>query len=121
MTGVPRHVVEHRLNVREGCPPVKQKKRSQAPERNKAIQEEVERLVEVGIIKEVHYHNWLSNPVMVKKHDDSWRMCVDFKDMNNACPKNVMPRPRDRLEGGNPLLRITPSSASSICTKDTTK
>ncbi|GJX40554.1 reverse transcriptase domain-containing protein [Tanacetum coccineum] len=42
MTGVPRHMAEHRLNVREGCPPVRQKKRGQAPERNKAIQEEVE-------------------------------------------------------------------------------
>ncbi|GJV88998.1 hypothetical protein Tco_1532936 [Tanacetum coccineum] len=67
------------------------KKRSQAPERNKAIQEEVERLVEVGIIKEVHYHSWLSNPVMVKKHDESWRMCVDFKDLNKACSKDGYP------------------------------
>nr|GFA64560.1 reverse transcriptase domain-containing protein [Tanacetum cinerariifolium] len=41
---------EHRLNVREGCPPVRQKKRRQAPERNKAIQKEVERLVDAGII-----------------------------------------------------------------------
>ncbi|GJX70108.1 reverse transcriptase domain-containing protein [Tanacetum coccineum] len=64
MTGVPWHIVEHRLNVREGCPPVRQKKRSQAPETNKAIQEEVEKLVDAGIIKEVHYHSWLSNPVM---------------------------------------------------------
>ncbi|GJR78621.1 reverse transcriptase domain-containing protein [Tanacetum coccineum] len=39
MTGVPRHMAKHRLNVREGCPPVRQKKRGQAPERNKAIQE----------------------------------------------------------------------------------
>ncbi|GJX16674.1 reverse transcriptase domain-containing protein [Tanacetum coccineum] len=69
MTGVPRHMAEHRLNVREGCPPVRQKKRGQAPERNKAIQEEVEKLVDARIMKEVHYHSWLSNPVMVKKHD----------------------------------------------------
>nr|GEZ64917.1 reverse transcriptase domain-containing protein [Tanacetum cinerariifolium] len=62
---------EHCLNVREGCLPVRQKKRSQAPERNKAIQEEVGKLVDAGIMKEVHYHSWLSNPVMVKKHDDS--------------------------------------------------
>ncbi|GJX83954.1 hypothetical protein Tco_0333435 [Tanacetum coccineum] len=59
MTGVPRHIAKHRLNVREGCPPVRQKKRSQALERNKAIQEEVERLVEAGIMKEVYYHSWL--------------------------------------------------------------
>nr|GEU33828.1 reverse transcriptase domain-containing protein [Tanacetum cinerariifolium] len=88
MTGVPRHIVEHRLNVREGYLPLRQKKRGQAPERNKAISEEVRTLVEAGIMKEVHYHSWLSNPVMVKKHDNSWRMCVDFKDLNKACPKD---------------------------------
>ncbi|GJY52981.1 reverse transcriptase domain-containing protein [Tanacetum coccineum] len=88
MTGVPRHIAEHRLNVQEGCSPVRQKKRGQAADRNQAIQEEVGKLVEAGIMREVHYHDWLSNPVMVKKHDDSWRMCVDFKDLNKACLKD---------------------------------
>ncbi|GJS92335.1 reverse transcriptase domain-containing protein [Tanacetum coccineum] len=77
----------------EGCSPVRQKKRGQAADRNQAIQEEVGKLVEAGIMKEVHYHEWLSNPVMVKKHDDSWRMCVDFKDLNKACPKDGYPVP----------------------------
>ncbi|GKA52921.1 hypothetical protein Tco_0746236 [Tanacetum coccineum] len=40
VTRVTRHITEHILNVREGCSPVRQKKRSQAPERNKAIQDE---------------------------------------------------------------------------------
>nr|GFA93195.1 reverse transcriptase domain-containing protein [Tanacetum cinerariifolium] len=71
MIGFSRHIAEHILNVREGCIPVRQKKRSQAPKRNKAIQKEVEKLVDAGIMKEVRYHSWLSNPVMVKKHDDS--------------------------------------------------
>ncbi|GJQ94237.1 reverse transcriptase domain-containing protein [Tanacetum coccineum] len=93
MTGVPRHIAKHKLNVREGCSPTRQKKRGQMPERNKAMQEEVEKLIDVGIMKEVHYHSWLSNPVMVKKHDDSWRMCVDFKDLNKACPKDGYPLP----------------------------
>ncbi|GJR30544.1 reverse transcriptase domain-containing protein [Tanacetum coccineum] len=70
-----------------------QKKRGQAPERNKAIQEEVEKLVDARIIKEVHYHSWLSSPVMVKKHDGSWQMCVDFKDLNKACPQDGYPLP----------------------------
>nr|GEZ39506.1 reverse transcriptase domain-containing protein [Tanacetum cinerariifolium] len=83
-----RTEAEHKLSVREGCSPVRQKKRSQAPERNKVIQKEVEKLVDNGIMKEVHYHSWLSNPVMVKKHDDSYRMCVDFKELNKACPKD---------------------------------
>ncbi|GJS37031.1 reverse transcriptase domain-containing protein [Tanacetum coccineum] len=34
MTGVPRHIAEHRLNVRKGCSPVRQKKRGQAADRN---------------------------------------------------------------------------------------
>ncbi|GKC92361.1 reverse transcriptase domain-containing protein [Tanacetum coccineum] len=88
MTGIPRHIAKHRLNVREGCSLVRQKKRGQATVRNQVIQEEVGKLVEAGIMKEVHYHDWLSNPIMVKKHDDSWRICVDFKDLNKACPKD---------------------------------
>nr|GEU40118.1 reverse transcriptase domain-containing protein [Tanacetum cinerariifolium] len=64
------------------------RKIGQSPERNKAIYEEVEKLVDVGIMKEVHYHSWLSNPVMVKKHDGNWRMCVDFKDLNKASLKD---------------------------------
>ncbi|GJR04889.1 reverse transcriptase domain-containing protein [Tanacetum coccineum] len=93
MTGVPRHIAEHKLNIREGCLPVRQKKRGQAPKRNKEIYEEVQKLVDAGIMKEVYYHSWLSNPVMVKKHDDSWRMCVAFKDLNKACPKDGYPLP----------------------------
>ncbi|GKA85058.1 reverse transcriptase domain-containing protein [Tanacetum coccineum] len=95
MTGVPRHIAEHRLNIREGCPPVRQKKKGQTTNKNQAIQEEVKKQVDAGIMKEVHYHSWLSNPVMVKKHDGSWRMCVDFKDLNKAC-----------LKDGYPLLEI---------------
>ncbi|GJQ98337.1 reverse transcriptase domain-containing protein [Tanacetum coccineum] len=93
MTGVPRSVAEHRLNIREGYSPVRQKKRGQAPERSKAIQAEVQKLVEAGIMREVYYHDWLSNPVMVKKHDGSWRMCVDFTDLNKACPQDCYPLP----------------------------
>nr|GEX77343.1 reverse transcriptase domain-containing protein [Tanacetum cinerariifolium] len=65
----------------------------QATDKVQAIQEEVEKLVESGIMKQVHYHDWLSNPVMVKKHNNSWRMCVDFKDLNKACPKDGYPLP----------------------------
>nr|GEW27027.1 reverse transcriptase domain-containing protein [Tanacetum cinerariifolium] len=93
MTGVPRSVAKHRLNIQEGCPPVRQKKRGQAPERAKTIQAEVQKLVEAGIMREVYYHDWLSNPVRVKKHDGSWRMCVDFTDLNKACPQDCYPLP----------------------------
>ncbi|GJU35550.1 reverse transcriptase domain-containing protein [Tanacetum coccineum] len=70
------------------------KKRGQAPECSKAIQAEVQKLVEAGIMREVYYHNWMSNPVMVKNHDGSWRMCVDFTDLNKACPQDCYPLPK---------------------------
>ncbi|GJW57918.1 reverse transcriptase domain-containing protein [Tanacetum coccineum] len=69
------------------------KKRGQTVERNIAINDEVSKLVAAGIMKEVHYHDWLSNPVMVKKNENSWRMCVDFKNLNKACPKDGYPLP----------------------------
>ncbi|GJS13204.1 hypothetical protein Tco_0407676 [Tanacetum coccineum] len=94
MTGIPRSIAEHCLNIREGCQPVRQKRKGQAPKRNKAIQEEVAKLVEAEIMREVHYHDWLPNPVMVKKHDGSWRMCVDFTDLNKSCPKDCYPLPK---------------------------
>ncbi|GKG23803.1 hypothetical protein Tco_0391839, partial [Tanacetum coccineum] len=73
---------------------VRQKKRGQAPKRAKAIQAEVQKLVEAGIMKEVHYQGWLSNTVMVKKYDGSWRMCVDFTDLNKACLQDCYPLPK---------------------------
>nr|GEU96162.1 reverse transcriptase domain-containing protein [Tanacetum cinerariifolium] len=100
MTDVPRHIAQHHLNIREGCPQVRQKKRGQAADRNKAIQEEVKKLEEAGIMKEVHYHVWLSNLVMVKRHEGSWWMCVDFKDLNRACLKDGYSLPEiDSKEG----------------------
>nr|GEW25833.1 reverse transcriptase domain-containing protein [Tanacetum cinerariifolium] len=91
MTRLPRSVAEHQLNIQEGYSPVRQRKRGQAPERAKAIQAEVQKLVEAGIMREVYYHDWLSNPVMVKKHDGSWRMYVDFTDLNKAYPQDCYP------------------------------
>nr|GEY50887.1 reverse transcriptase domain-containing protein [Tanacetum cinerariifolium] len=93
ITGVPRSVAEHQLNIRKGYSPIRQKKRGQAPERARAIQAEVQKLVDARIMREVYYHDWLSNPVMVKKHDSSWRMCVDFTDLNKACPHDCYPLP----------------------------
>nr|XP_027065152.1 uncharacterized protein K02A2.6-like [Coffea arabica] len=84
----------HHLNVDPRFKPVKQKKRSFAPERNEVIKKEVDKLLESKIILEVYYPTWLANPVLVKKEDESWRMCVDFTDLNKACPKDCFPLPR---------------------------
>ena len=51
-----------------------------------------------GAIKEVFYPEWLANTVVIKKKNGKWRVCVDFMDLNKACPNDPFPMPRiDRL------------------------
>nr|GEX91774.1 reverse transcriptase domain-containing protein [Tanacetum cinerariifolium] len=86
-------ILKENLDIFEGYSPVRQKKRGQAPKRAKTIQAEVQKLVEAGIMREVYYHEWLSNLVMVKKQDGNWRMCIDFTGLNKACPQDCYPLP----------------------------
>jgi len=81
MTGVSRDVVP-------GSKAIQQKKQGQAGDRNHTINTEVAKLLEARILKEAIFPTWIANPVMVKKSNGSWRMCIDFTDLNKACPKD---------------------------------
>uniref|UniRef100_A0A2N9FYE4 Reverse transcriptase n=1 Tax=Fagus sylvatica TaxID=28930 RepID=A0A2N9FYE4_FAGSY len=94
MPGINPSVISHKLNVDPSLRPIKQKRRVFAPERNNAIMEEVDKLLAANFIREVFYPDWLANVVMVKKNTGKWRMCVDFTDLNKACPKDSFPLPR---------------------------
>ena len=87
-------VITHKLNTNPSFKPVKQKRRSFAPERQKAINEEVGKLLQAGAIREVEYPEWLANVVLVKKENGKWRLCIDFTDINKACPKDSFPLPK---------------------------
>ena len=56
--------------------------------------DEVNKLFAANFIREVHYSEWLANVVMIKKANGKWRMCIDFTDLNQACPKDSFPLPR---------------------------
>ena len=94
MLGIDPSVIVHRLNVNSTSSPIRQKKRVFAQERDKAVAEEVRKLLEASFIREVYYPDWLANVVMVKKSNGKWRMCIDFTDLNRACPKDSYPLPR---------------------------
>ena len=64
-----------------------------AQERDKAVAVEVRKLLKADFIREVYYPDWMANVVMVKKANGKWRMCVDFTDLNKACPKDSYPLP----------------------------
>ena len=94
MPGIDPSVITHRLNVCPSFKLVQQKKRVFALERDNAIKDEVQKLIAVKFIREVYYPDWLANVVMVKKANGKWRMCVNFTDLNKACPKDSNPLPR---------------------------
>ena len=93
MPGVPRELAEHTLNVDPKYKPVKQFLRRFNKERRKAIGEEVARLLAAGFIIEVFHPEWLANPVLVLKKNGTWRMCVDYTDLNRACPADPFALP----------------------------
>ena len=94
MKGIDPSVITHKLSVSPVCKPIKQKRRSFAPARQKAINEEVNKLLSAKAIREVDYPVWLANVVLVKKTNGKWRLCIDFTDLNRACPKDSFPLPR---------------------------
>jgi len=93
MTGIDPAIAVHRLQVDPDHPPVKQKRRKIAPERNRAVNEEIQKLLDIGSVREVHYPDWLANVVVVRKKNGKWRVCIDFTDLNKACPKDSFPLP----------------------------
>ena len=62
-------------------------------ERYQASKDEMDKLLACDFIKESFYLSWLANPVLVKKPNGKWRTCVDFTDLNKACPKDSFPLP----------------------------
>ena len=94
MPGINPSIISHRLNIDPSLRLVKQKRRVFTLERNDAIMEEVDKLLTANFIREVFYPDWLVNVVMVKKNTGKWRMCVDFTDLNKACPKDSFLLPR---------------------------
>ncbi|XP_048613157.1 uncharacterized protein LOC106398560 [Brassica napus] len=108
MKGIDPAITTHELNVDPTFKPIRQKRRKLGPNMSKAVNEEVERLLGAGSIAELRYPEWLANLVVVKKKNGKWRVCVDFTDLNKACPKDSYSLPNiDRLvesTAGNEML-----------------
>ena len=92
--GIDPSVTKHRLNINKSYPPVRQKQMGFSLKRNKIISDEVHRLLKTDAIKPYHYLEWLSNIVVVRKKNGKWRVCIDFTNLNKACPKDSFPLPK---------------------------
>jgi hypothetical protein len=95
MSGVPRELAEHRIDVNEGSKPIKQRLRRFSPDKKEAIKKEITKLMAARFIREILHPDWLANPILVqKKNMAEWRMCVDYTDLNKHCPKDPFVLPR---------------------------
>ena len=92
--GVDPNFICHHLNVNPSITPRRQSPWRPSKEHVEAVKNKVTKLKQARAIKEVFYSQWLANTVVVKKKTGKWRMCVDFTDLNKACPKDLFPMPR---------------------------
>ncbi|GKU94112.1 hypothetical protein SLEP1_g7642 [Rubroshorea leprosula] len=110
MPGIPNSVSQHKLSTNPLKKPVAQKRRLFGGERLQAIKEEVMKLLQAGFVRKVDYCEWVANPVLVKKANGKWRMCIDYTNLNNAYPKDCYPMPSiDKLveaASGNERLSL---------------
>jgi len=77
----------HRLNIKSDAKPVKQQRRFH-PDIREAIGIEVHKLIECGFIREEQHLGWVTNIVPVLKRNRKIKVCIDFRDLNAACPKD---------------------------------
>nr|XP_025682208.1 uncharacterized protein LOC112783462 [Arachis hypogaea] len=93
MPGIDPSVITHKLALSPAARPISQKKRNLGNEKRLASMTEAKKLIDANFIREIRFTTWLANVVMVKKNNGKWRMCVDFTDLNKACPKDAYPLP----------------------------
>ena len=93
MPGLSRCIVEHRLPMKPGYRPFKQPQRRSDPKLYEAIKEEITRLYDAKFIRPCRYPEWVSNIVPVMKKNGKLRICIDFRPLNRATPKDDYPMP----------------------------
>ena len=93
MPGLDRGIVEHRLPLKKGFRPFQQRARQMKAEVLEEVKKEVQKMLDAGFIRPCRYAEWISSVVPVQKKDGRWRVCVDFRDLNRATPKDEYPMP----------------------------
>ncbi|XP_020082008.1 uncharacterized protein LOC109705667 [Ananas comosus] len=97
MPGLDPSVAVHKLAISPDVAPVKQAPRRTRVDLEEQIITETKKLIEAGFIREEKYADWITSIVPVKKKNGQIRICVDFRDLNKACPKDDFPLPVTEL------------------------
>ncbi|XP_016206547.1 uncharacterized protein LOC107646918 [Arachis ipaensis] len=90
MPGIDPQFMSHHLVMNAEAKPVAQRRRKMSEDRADGVAKQTASMLEAGFIRELDYSAWLSNNLLVKKANGRWRMCVDYSDLNKACPKDLV-------------------------------
>ncbi|PKI66795.1 hypothetical protein CRG98_012801 [Punica granatum] len=94
MPGLDPSIVEYFLPLdTEKFPPKRQQLRRQRASLLFRIREEVVKQINAGFLEVCNYSEWVANIVPVEKKDGRVRVCVDYRDLNKASPKDNFPLP----------------------------
>ena len=87
-------IIEHKIPLKEGAKPFRQKIRKINPMLLPIMEKEVKKLLEAQIIIPLRYSEWVANLVSVRKKSGEIRLCVDFKNLNRSSKKDNYPLPK---------------------------
>jgi hypothetical protein len=93
MAGLDRSIVENQLPLKKGFRPFQQRAHQMRTEVLEEVKREIEKMLEAGFIRPCRYAEWISSIVPIQKKDGRWRVCVDFRNLNRATPKDEYSMP----------------------------
>ncbi|GJY61323.1 putative reverse transcriptase domain-containing protein [Tanacetum coccineum] len=106
----PTRQVEFQIDLIPGAAPVARAPYRLAPSEMKELSEQLKELSDKGFIRPSSLP-WGAPVLFVKKKDGSFRMCIDYQELNKLTVKNYYPLPRiddlfDQLQGSSVYLKI---------------
>jgi hypothetical protein len=93
MSGINPSIIEHEIETYTDAKPIQKRLRVVNPQKAPTIKAEVKKLLNFGFIYPVSLNEWVSNPIPVNKKTGRIYVCMDFRYLKKACPKDNFPTP----------------------------
>ena len=88
------NIIQHTIPIKPNQKPFRQKLRTLNPKLLPSIEKEINRLYKSRIIVPIHFSNWISNLVPVRKKIGGIHLCIDFPNLNKVSLKDNYPLPK---------------------------